>query len=773
MPTNKLIPYLLASALLVSTSLPARPQSAYVEPPVFSSKNGLLDILMIAKEQAVPTINFKSSINPMGWVYEICYRVDAGPDDTCNPHKSSSDWGGIRLALQKGDLLKVRLVNRLPTQNPDKVSHYWNMANAAPTIDTMGINLPMSETNIHTHGLVVQARAPTKPPSAPWWSTWGDDIYVALFHKSPPAPAPYPIASDHGAIVYNDSGVLDYAINLPYNIPSGLDWYHSHIHGYSADGLAHGLAGLITIGGIGDYVFGGMSGPSTKFPENQVKYITLKDIQVLAQTNKNNPLGSVNFQKGSTNWYGMDVSDGEVLSDQQDPMFCLQNLQTVPVSTVSRPGSCPGINNSTGPGPGPFTSQSSNYTGGQWYFPINGMVYPTLNVNDASGGEIWRISNYSSSATYKLELDSVSQPSYAMLTQLISVDGVSIHAPAGGDTTQTTLTGGKYTIVPCPGASALPSFGNFQGSAPVCVKDFIMTPGSRAEVYVTYRDRDGKFADGDGKSAIFKTTGYTTGIPNGAGDPWPQVDLAQVNFTGASSSRNHLAVVGEAYSAAQQGGIFHDKVPYAQATPLPYGCAPLQPGTHRRVYFGLVNTNNPNIFGAGYETVRDSDGTVVGPPAVIKAFDPSNPNICLPLAAGQYPVKEIWDVVNLGTEDHNFHIHQTRFRILQLSATSENPVPISTDPTTGAVYGDTALLKPAAPISAYSNQIFVNQNGYCSIDDWKLGKCTNTPAKLEIPFAELGEFVYHCHILEHEDSGMMAKIQVVASPTNIPVSHRR
>jgi len=34
----------------------------------------------------------------------------------------------------------------------------------------------------------------------------------------------------------------------------------------------------------------------------------------------------------------------------------------------------------------------------------------------------------------------------------------------------------------------------------------------------------------------------------------------------------------------------------------------------------------------------------------------------------------------------------------------------------------------------------------------------------DIPFAELGEFVYHCHILEHEDGGMMARIQVVPAP---------
>ena len=34
----------------------------------------------------------------------------------------------------------------------------------------------------------------------------------------------------------------------------------------------------------------------------------------------------------------------------------------------------------------------------------------------------------------------------------------------------------------------------------------------------------------------------------------------------------------------------------------------------------------------------------------------------------------------------------------------------------------------------------------------------------DIPFSQVGEFVYHCHILEHEDGGMMAKIKVVPHP---------
>ena len=63
-----------------------------------------------------------------------------------------------------------------------------------------------------------------------------------------------------------------------------------------------------------------------------------------------------------------------------------------------------------------------------------------------------------------------------------------------------------------------------------------------------------------------------------------------------------------------------------------------------------------------------------------------------------------------------------------------------------------------------ANTIANNQNGYCTIAQWRSGICANKPAVIDIPFAETGEFVYHCHILEHEDAGMMAKIQVVPAP---------
>jgi len=38
--------------------------------------------------------------------------------------------------------------------------------------------------------------------------------------------------------------------------------------------------------------------------------------------------------------------------------------------------------------------------------------------------------------------------------------------------------------------------------------------------------------------------------------------------------------------------------------------------------------------------------------------------------------------------------------------------------------------------------------------------CTPTSTFIVVPFHEIGDFVFHCHILEHEDGGMMARIHV-------------
>jgi plastocyanin len=72
-----------------------------------------------------------------------------------------------------------------------------------------------------------------------------------------------------------------------------------------------------------------------------------------------------------------------------------------------------------------------------------------------------------------------------------------------------------------------------------------------------------------------------------------------------------------------------------------------------------------------------------------------------------------------------------------------------------------AIACRSAKAPTIADQVFTNQNGVCTIAQWRSGHCASTTEVFDIPFSQLGEFVYHCHILEHEDGGMMARIVVV------------
>jgi hypothetical protein len=122
----------------------------------------------------------------------------------------------------------------------------------------------------------------------------------------------------------------------------------------------------------------------------------------------------------------------------------------------------------------------------------------------------------------------------------------------------------------------------------------------------------------------------------------------------------------------------------------------------------------------------------------VTAFDHTIIDVCLPLGRGNKTVNELWELVNLAGEDHNFHIHQTKFRVLTTSS------------------GNSAL-------ALVDNIPVLHGAGNCdgSVASWRSGACQVKPVIVSIPFSEVGDFVYHCPILEHEDGGMMAHIRVV------------
>jgi L-ascorbate oxidase len=695
--------------------VPMADAAGYVEPTVLASSNGVLDLLMIARPKPVSTISFPSPdgdiLHPTGWIYEICPRPRSG--NACPPGVTVSDYGGVRLALQKGDVLKIRLVNQLPQLDPAKVTH---------NVDPGEANLFRNPTNLHTHGMIVQPRAATLNDQ-----TFGDYVFVQVYNSANGMPIPQ-TTHQHGS---NKMDYVDFRIDIPQNHPSGQFWFHPHIHGISLNQVSEGLSGIISVGEVSDYAHG--DAMDTPFPAANVRHLILKDMQVSGG-------GTVQFVSGPAT-----MQPGEVLN-QEHTDFC--NQFPADASEV-RHGSCQGVDQSA--------AGSSNYVGGQWYFTVNGRQYPTVNMTDPDG-EVWRLTNASGSTSYDLQLiENASQKPMTM--QLLAVDGVSVHLPQ--DTTMNTMVhlgGARFRVVACPPAPGI----GFH-SVPLCVSELVMMPSSRAEVFVTYRDPSSGaiVTPPTSASATFKMVGLTMG----SGDAWPAVDLAKVQFN-QFGPRRHISyamnIKGDALATMQPSGILDAKVPYASAAPLPDGCKALPQGHRRRIFFGFSDVTVNNTFGLGYEEIDAKGKPVPGTQLPVTRFDPATNIVCLPLAPGQKPVHETWELVQLSTENHNFHIHQTRFRSVDASAPSNSPLALAVNASVGGgIIEDNLALGVATPNIP---DVMASQNGVCTIDQWRNGQCTSNPVVVDIPFSQLGEFVYHCHILEHEDGGMMAKIKVVPSP---------
>src|SRR6266478_6239617 len=58
-------------------------------------------------------------------------------------------------------------------------------------------------------------------------------------------------------------------------------------------------------------------------------------------------------------------------------------------------------------------------------------------------------------------------------------------------------------------------------------------------------------------------------------------------------------------------------------------------------------------------------------PMPVSAYDPARAPICVSLGPGGSPVRETWELVNLATESHNFHIHQAKFRVVDAAALAQ------------------------------------------------------------------------------------------------------
>jgi FtsP/CotA-like multicopper oxidase with cupredoxin domain len=694
--------------LLSSCPSAAMDGPSEADPPAFTSSNHLLDLLVIAEPKTISLGEF----HPTAWVFKICKTAVAHHDNCPNDSRTISPYGGVRLQLYPGDHLRMRLVNHLPPVPAD--AEYAHGSD--PMMNEM---LAANPVNIHTHGLIVEPRkADATDP------TYGDYVYVLGYPagKMPAMVPPDETATDKP---------IQYDIYIPPNHPPGVYWFHPHVHGLNINQLSEGLSGIITIGSPTDYVK-----PPQGMSTIPTRYFVLKDMQVL--------------------------SSGRAL-DQESARFC----SPFPLAGVSRNGFCQGWD-SLGI-PDERDERSGNHEGGAWFFTINGQVDPQIPM-PAAPGELWRFLNAGASRSYDLVLQD-EQTRKDLPFQVVSLDGVTLEAPDGAVAAQSGVGAvGKAHLVPCPVQSPDST------SQPVCATHLVLFPSSRAEIWVFPQSRP----------AILKTLMLYTGS---RGDRWPEASLAHIfvrpgsstagaellsvkpfqeailspqgllgapvraSFAGVSSSLRlqdarqllqgksnssspiHLNARQVATVAARLKEISQPAASLASST-----CSTLPLGHRRRIFFG-VPPSDPKAFGLGYEEADENDNPVPGTFRDVAPFDPATINICLPLGPHNMPATEEWELVNLSAEAHNFHIHQTEFYVLPKNAPAGNA---------GALM---------------DNVVLPNGGRSCdgSVATWRAGRCPVQAVAVKIPFAEVGDFIYHCHIGEHQDGGMMAHIRVIAS----------
>jgi FtsP/CotA-like multicopper oxidase with cupredoxin domain len=159
----------------------------------------------------------------------------------------------------------------------------------------------------------------------------------------------------------------------------------------------------------------------------------------------------------------------------------------------------------------------------------------------------------------------------------------------------------------------------------------------------------------------------------------------------------------------------------------------VQPVRVRRLYFSekLADPNDPTSAVEFYLTVDGQEP---------KMFDMHSgiPNI-----VAQQGTVEDWIIENRSRELHDFHIHQLHFLLLEYEGRQLHE----------------RFLRDTVNVPYFNGHLL----SYPGI-------------RVRMDFRDpnmIGNFVYHCHILEHEDKGMMGSIRVEAAPHNTlqDVSH--
>jgi FtsP/CotA-like multicopper oxidase with cupredoxin domain len=194
--------------------------------------------------------------------------------------------------------------------------------------------------------------------------------------------------------------------------------------------------------------------------------------------------------------------------------------------------------------------------------------------------------------------------------------------------------------------------------------------------------------------------------------------------TGPAGDNDTLRTLATIVGGAAADGV--DNVPAVSGPPWQprFGDLETAPVTkHRRLYFSEVApATGPQQFFITVDGQKPVVFSADNPPAVITT---------------QGSVED-WTITNQATENHEFHFHQIHFMVL-----SQDNFPSGTQPV-AAIQGQLLDMIEVPYWDGIPGHPF-----------------PSVTVRMDFRGPDIGDFVYHCHILNHEDQGMMAIIRVL------------
>jgi FtsP/CotA-like multicopper oxidase with cupredoxin domain len=677
--------------------------------PPFDLTSGASLISMRCQPPAVCPAKLGSPLKFVAYTYDS----QLAPAVWSIPHNAADPTAAL-------GTIHFRLINNLPPQSGD------NSGKPQPT-------------NIHVHGMLVSPRDAAKPEQG-----HGDNVFIALCPNQDMSKGGTPLGTDvclnpNSGIDHNhllEIHASNYAIPIPADHVPGLNWFHPHAHGVSAAQVGAGLSGLIAVGDLCSYpleaavraeICETREGISVLRANIRERFMMLKDLQVTYADPKK--IGSGATAEGYT------------------------------VAT-----SCLGTARSYGFGWCEFArndaidrkpASNAPAADGLWAFTVNGQVSPVVRMAGGSF-EIWRIGNISPNFVYRLALCKA-PPTRDPSVPKAQVPPKWRNAEAAYNDLN-TCDRQPFQIVSVDGGGGWNQ--QFQATG----SELLLMPGSRAEILVNTPTSGRLF---------FAHLGFKQP------DTWPATVLATVESDGTTPSSSPPS-----FAMNMEQANLYAQVNVDPSKPVirPLGCTdantidgngivtvvfePKQKDDPKakkteilvlRTWPNYDITQDPSFRLCADSTKNNNanDGLASGAvrrqcqPFVGTEFQPGRKDLCVRIGS---TVK--FRLINATSEIHNFHLHQTKFTVTQFTSapiTGNSSFDVVNQATQQRMSGSSAAqFKNIDSIPVLPTQVAA---------DGTVTRMVDLNVRFDRP-EQVGSFVFHCHILEHEDEGMMNTITI-------------